>query len=438
MKILFVSPDIEESARGINFILKSLISAAKEDGHEIGLLAGYPDAGGFAKSESIENRIEHLHLQNYMKNGRSSFKDMIPGGYRKRNLLKAALGLKIFRHKTYGVDQSFLADNSGVLKQIDFVVRSPFIYQFMTRNWKRITRWQIRKISRREKFDCVIIASPSIIRKKDVAGAKLVHFVHDTMPFELLETPQDNDTPARYAEQFYNSIHSSDLILANSLDTEKKVLEANKEAKTYVLFGAPSSKINTVAETSIVADKGLEPGSYLIFVSTVERRKNVEGLLEAYAKIHNQISMPLVLVGGPGYGFEDIHRKYMSLAREVRDDVRFMGYVSEEDKYTLLRNASAFVFPSFYEGFGLIIIEAFAAGLPVLTTNKGALPEAGDDAALYIENPYDTTEIGEKMLQITFDAKLRKTLVENSKKQVAKYSQEKFNARLHDALKLMD
>lgn len=434
MRILFVSPDIEEKARGINMILKSLMRSAHDSGHEVGLLVGYPHGNTFDKDESIKTRIQHLHIQHYLREGRKSFRYILPGGYRKRNILKALMNFSIFRLEHFKIEQDRLSADAGFLKMVDFAVQSPFFYQFLVRNIDRMPRMLLKKICRRYKIDLVVVASPSTLRSKDCGKGKIAHFVHDVMPLELIETPPDNDTPNRYGKQIYVTASQSDLILVNSNDTKSKVLEINPDANCHVLYGTASSKKEEVVGSSILESRNLTPGKYLVFASTLEKRKNLNNLMEAFSLVADEIDMQLVIIGGPGYGFEDIYEHYEALPSDVRERIIFTGYVSEADKYALLNNASAFVFPSIYEGIGLVIFEAMQSGIPVLTSNKGALPEAGGDAVLYVENPYDPEEIAEKIKTIVSDKKLREKLVGNGFKQVKKFTPEKFSQRFNKAL----
>lgn len=434
MRVLIVSPDLEEKARGINFILKSMVDGLKESGHQVGLLVGLPQNGIFDENKLIESKIEHLYIQHYLNEGRKSFRYLVKGGYRKRNFLKALLRLEMNKIKLVQIEQGYLSQAPSILNRIDYVIKSPYIYQFMTRNISYFPRRQVKKAVKKYGIDMVIVAAPSIIRKKDTGSAKLIHFVHDTMPIELTEAPPDNNTPSKYAKQFFNSVMESDVLLANSEDTATKIAEINKNATTHILYGAPSSKIDALTDTGALRNYSLHPRQYLIFVSTIEKRKNLENLLEAYNLISDRVHMPLVLVGGSGYGIDQIHDKYQSLPEHVREKIIFTGYLSEEEKYSLLKNSSAFVFPSIYEGFGLVVIEAMVCGIPVLTTKRGALPESAGNAALYIDNPYDIKEISEKIYKIVTDSKLRKELIISGYEQSKKYSQKNFNNRLKTVL----
>lgn len=437
MKILFVSPDIEQKPRGINVILKSLMIVAKQEGHEVGLLTGIPSGDVFDEEDQLRSKIEHLWLQHYLRKGRESFQYIIKGGYRKKNLLKSLLNLSVFRSYTININRGYLSGDERLLRHVDFAVRSPFYYQFLVRNISFIPRHMLKKVVKKNDIDLVIVASPSLLRSKDAGSAKLAHFVHDVMPLELVEAPPDENTPNKYAAQFYSTVMKSDFLLTNSEDTKKKVSDVNSEASVHVLYGTASSKKKDITNTSILKNKNLNSRQYLVFVSTLEKRKNLENLMDAYALIAEKIKMPLVLVGGAGYGFEDILEKYDSLPEHIRKQIVFTGYVSESDKYTLLNNAFSFVFPSVYEGIGLIIIEAMQHNIPVITTKNSGLIEAAGDAAHYINDPYDIAEIAERIMEVHNDGKLRDSLREKGSKVSNKFSHEHFRNRFKKALEKM-
>lgn len=440
MKILVVSPDFEESTnRGIDFIGKSLINSLRKQGHEVGILVGYPQGKKFERSKDIDSKLELLRLQHYLLEGRQSFRYIVRGGYRRLNVLRAILTGAVYKTREGVVDKTKVSDRVKLLRSIDFYIQAPYFYQFLTRNYNRTVRRATRRVVRSHDVDVVLTVTPTIIRKKDIGNrVKLVQFVHDVMPLELIETPPDNNTPSKFAAQIYNTANFSDMILANSEDTKQKVLSIAPHANVHVLFGTPSSRRSELSPSNILRDKHLKSNNYLLFTSTLEKRKNLETLFDAYALAYDRIRMPLVIIGAPGYGFEEIYEKYESMAPHIRDNILFTGYISENDKYALFDNANSFVFPSVYEGIGLIIIEAMESGIPVITSGKGALPEAGGDAVLYIENPYDAQEIADLIISLQNNNKLRDELIEKGRKRAKLFTHEKFEARIDKAIKNLE
>ncbi len=130
---------------------------------------------------------------------------------------------------------------------------------------------------------------------------------------------------------------------------------------------------------------------YVLFVGTLEPRKNVESILEALVEI-NMPELRLILVGKEGWGIENIRSKVREL--HLDQSVYFTGYVPEEDLPHLYRGAEVFVYPSLYEGFGIPVLEAMAAGAPVVTSDAASLPEIARGSAILI-SPRDIRAISE-------------------------------------------
>lgn len=435
MKILIVSPELEEQARGITGIIKSMVMAAKEAGHEVGVLVGYP-GGAINNHELLDNKVEHIYLQHYLLSGK---KDLFPKHMRgRRTLMQILLSRDYLKHSHMNIQQGLVVDDRNLARKLDYIVKIPYAYHFINHGLPGVPKRVLKKAIRKYGIDLVITGAPMDLTRSDVAPAKLVQFVHDTMPLDMLETPADNRTPEKFARQLYATATGSDLILTNSQDTAHKVLEVNPKATVHVVYGTASSKASQFTDTSFLQRKGLKKNNFLLFISVIEKRKNIGRLMDAYMSAYPEIKMPLVIVGGNGYGDKEILKHHADLPEEIRRNVVFTGFVSESDKYALLNNARAFVWPTLYEGIGLPVVEAFASNLPVLTSRTGALPEAGGEAALYIDDPYSLDEIRDGIIRIVTDDKLRETLRKHMPEQLAKFTPEKFNTRFGQALRELD
>ncbi len=123
------------------------------------------------------------------------------------------------------------------------------------------------------------------------------------------------------------------------------------------------------------------PARYLLYMGTLEPRKGLVPLIEAYARLRRRgLDWPLVLAGGKGWLYEEIFTAVETLG--LREHVRFPGYVAHEEQALWYGAATVFIYPSTYEGFGLPVLEAMACGTPVVTSTASSLPEAAGDAAL--------------------------------------------------------
>jgi glycosyltransferase involved in cell wall biosynthesis len=145
---------------------------------------------------------------------------------------------------------------------------------------------------------------------------------------------------------------------------------------------------------------------FTLFVGSVEPRKNLLTLVRAYARL--RAPPPLLIAGGSGWKNSDVFAEVDRLRLGGR--VRFLGLVTDDELVALYNRATAFVFPTIYEGFGLPVIEALACGAPVLTTRVASIPEVGGDAVLYCEQPRDELELARNLERLLDDDDLRASL----------------------------
>lgn len=168
------------------------------------------------------------------------------------------------------------------------------------------------------------------------------------------------------------------------------------------------------------------PRPYFLFVGRIETRKNVARMIEAFDIFKRKCGTEhtLVLAGKPGYGYEEVKSQIRQLTDESRDDIVEVGYVSEEEKLELLKNAEGFLFPSLYEGFGLPVLEAQAVGVPVLASNTSSLPEvAGEGGAVFV-NPENVEDITAGIERLALDRGFRSAIIEGGFKNVTRFSWE--------------
>lgn len=201
-------------------------------------------------------------------------------------------------------------------------------------------------------------------------------------------------------------------------------------------YHAPAERIRVIheapAQTAIVTPDqvaatrqryGLEH-PYALFIGTIQPRKNVARLLQAYAWLYRNtpVAWDLVFAGAPGWLSESLYEQAASIG--LAQHVRFLGYIPDDDLPALLKGALFFSFPSLFEGFGLPVLEAQSYGVPVLTSNNSSLPEVAGDAALLVD-PTDVDAIANAMLRLSQDEVLRQQLIEAGYANVRRFSWEK-------------
>jgi glycosyltransferase involved in cell wall biosynthesis len=200
-------------------------------------------------------------------------------------------------------------------------------------------------------------------------------------------------TPSKrlYHQMFtVRSIRQATMVIAVSESTKEDAVE---------LMGVPAERIQAVypcidARFSIVSEheelqafrekQGLTDG-YILYLGTLEPRKNITTLIEAYARLRktHAVREKLVLAGGKGWLYDAIFAQVEQLG--LSSEVLFAGFVADSEQALWYGSASAFVYPSLYEGFGIPVAEALACGVPVVTSNVSSLPEAGAGVAICID-----------------------------------------------------
>ncbi|MBW3632287.1 MAG: glycosyltransferase family 4 protein [Chloroflexi bacterium] len=149
---------------------------------------------------------------------------------------------------------------------------------------------------------------------------------------------------------------------------------------------APSTHSQSESETAtdVLERLGIEEQRYILSAATFEPRKNLRRVIAAFEQLTSMDpAIKLVLMGGAGWRSEALLRAIRESPASAR--IIGTGYVDEGDKQALMRHCAAFVYVSLYEGFGLPIVEAMAAGAPVVTSNRSSMPEAAGGAAILVD-----------------------------------------------------
>ncbi|NEP55029.1 MAG: glycosyltransferase family 4 protein, partial [Moorea sp. SIO3C2] len=163
---------------------------------------------------------------------------------------------------------------------------------------------------------------------------------------------------------------------------------------------------------------------YILFVSTLEPRKNINNLIAAfnYLKQRHQIEHQLVLIGQKGWSYESIFAAIAS--SPWKDHIHHLGYLSDQLVAWFYSNADVFVYPSYYEGFGLPVLEAMTLGAPVVTSNTSSLPEVAGDAAILID-PNQPIELADAIVKVISNSSLREELIRKGKERAMLFSWER-------------
>jgi len=209
------------------------------------------------------------------------------------------------------------------------------------------------------------------------------------------------------------NIKKADKIIVPSENTRKDLIQFYPDA----LKGVGAGKIFIVHHGVCDPDNIPESndlGEYLLYLGRSDRRKNIKGLIRAFDILIHKYQIPHKLIfAGPNIGYY--------IPRDLKDKICFVGYVDENKKWDLLRNADIFVFPSFYEGFGIPVIEAQRVGTPVVCSNTSSLPEIVGNSALLF-NPYHPHDIAEAIYKIIKNPDLKVELIKRGFENVKRFS----------------
>jgi glycosyltransferase involved in cell wall biosynthesis len=216
-------------------------------------------------------------------------------------------------------------------------------------------------------------------------------------------------------------------IVAVSENTKKDLIDLYKvpEDKIMVIYEGYNN-FQFILPQRDPAEVVANSKSYLLFVGRLEARKNVIGIVKAFEilKEKYKISHQLILAGKFGHGADVIRGFTLS-----NKDIVELGFVSEEKKQELLKGADVFLFPSFYEGFGLPILEAQRSGVPVVTSNVSSMPEIAGDGAL-LANPNSPEEIAKAVFCLISDKILRDDIIKKGQENTKRFSWEECSVKI--------
>jgi len=244
---------------------------------------------------------------------------------------------------------------------------------------------------------------------------RVVPIVHDLAFRHFPESAPHIDE--RWRRRFAATLAVAPAVVVPSAATARDLLDAFAvdEARVHVVHhGVEAEAFAPVPQPVIDAVRRRHgiPGGYVLFVGGIEPRKNLEQLVMAFAESDAQ-DLTLVIAGGPVRWFpeatERLDTAIEALPTSVKERIVRTGYVNDRDKLALLSGATVLAYPSLYEGFGFPVLEAFAAGVPVMTSNVSSLPEVAGEAAVLVD-PADTHAIAKALSELVGDADLRAVL----------------------------
>jgi glycosyltransferase involved in cell wall biosynthesis len=293
--------------------------------------------------------------------------------------------------------------------------RHPLLFVY----WFEIT---IPHILRKIKADAFISPDAYLSLRAKTPTLLVIHDLN----FE--HYPEYIPQPARFHYKWFTPkfAHRADRIATVSQYSKSDIVEQYDVSpqKIDVVYNGANSLYQPIEEQEKIRIKEqfTQGHDYFIFIGALNPRKNLANLFTAFNafKIKHQSSeMKLLVVGEKMYWSDDIKASYEKM--DHKSDVIFTGRLEPETLVKVMGSASALTYPSVFEGFGIPIIEAFSAEIPVITSNTTAMPEVAGEAALLVD-PMDIDSIVEAMEKIAFDKALVQQLIQKGIKQRTHFS----------------
>lgn len=248
--------------------------------------------------------------------------------------------------------------------------------------------------------------------------AKKVITIHD---LTFLKFPfYSNNIVKTYTKRIKKCLEWTDLVITFSENSKRDIISYLNVSPNKIYITPEASRYypsflndyDTEALKQQISYDFNQP--YILFVSTLEPRKNIVNLVRAFNLLKQVYKIPhsLILIGQKGWDYQHI---FAEINQSIfKKDIYHLGYLSDELVALFYQEADVFVYPSLYEGFGLPVLEAMNLGCPVVTSNVSSLPEVAGDAAMFI-NPNDPTSIAYGINRVISDSQLRQDLIEKGR-----------------------
>jgi len=268
-----------------------------------------------------------------------------------------------------------------------------------------------------------------------LAPCKRVITFHD-MIFYLFPEKHTNVKRAFFHSVIPLSIKKATRLIAISENTKSDIQEIfdislSKIDVIYVTIDSIYHTLRDIDAISHIKKKYEIQDKFILYVGTLEPRKNIPRLIQAYRKLilENKIKHQLVIVGKKGWSYQEIFNMVERLDSNVRKKVIFTGYVPEEELPLLYNAADLFVYPSLYEGFGIPPLEAMACGVPVIVSNVSSLPEVVGYAGILVD-PYNVEELCQAIYKVIVEKGLREVLKKKGFQRAQEFSKEKLAKKM--------
>lgn len=323
-------------------------------------------------------------------------------------------------------DDSFIFGSNVTPLVVFPQARHPFL-------WYWWFEWAIPKIIQAENPDVFLSFDGYTSLRTNYPTVMMIHDIaHQHFPEQV---------PLIYKYYYHHFVpkflNRVEQVLTVSDFTKKDIVQryAINPAKIKVIYNGCRAGFRPVsANKKIAIQKKYANGlPYFFYVGAVHPRKNIHRLIQAFDQFKKESGAPHQLLIGGRFAWQTGVIKSTYEQATYKDEIQLLGYLSEDVLYDLMGSTDCFVYLSIFEGFGLPVLEAFHAEVPVITANKSSLPEVAGDAAILVQ-PDDIEEIVKAMKKITQEDQVAKDLVDKGKQQRNKFSWETAAVEVYNSL----
>lgn len=268
--------------------------------------------------------------------------------------------------------------------------------------------------------------------------AKMVVTMHDLI-FKTRSSDYAAVDRLIYERKCRYACAHADLIIAISENTKKDVMKYYKVPadRIRVIYQSCAPQFSAPVTEEAMACARNEcnlPEAYFLYVGSIIRRKNLGLIVDAMHQLDEDDRLPLVVLGSGKSYLNKVHKKIEEY--ELTDMIHFFEDAPFELFPAIYKQSKALIYPSLYEGFGIPVIEALSTGTPVITSKKSSLPEAGGEAAIYI-NPKSVDELKKAMIAVREDSFDKEGRATEGKKHVAKFDADLLTRQLMEAYRAL-
>jgi len=270
--------------------------------------------------------------------------------------------------------------------------------------------------------------------------SKYINIVYD-LSFEVCREYSDEANARYLSPRTRMAVDGAVKVITISNSAKKEIVDFYNIDKNKILVATPAADQHTLYrrgknEIEVVKKKYGIKGNYILALSNLEPRKNLEGLVDAYCDLPKTIrdKTGLLLVGVTGWKADKLFKKIIAKVNDGFNIMRPSDYVSDDDKPAILSGADMLVYPSHYEGFGMPPLEALACGTPVITSNNSSLPEVVGKCGIMV-NSSDTKALKEAIILTIKDSSIKEAAIVYGPKQAEKFNWNKSAKIYYDTIK---